>query len=50
MFITEKDNFLVNIENIKLGSITEKLSGSKNWESARGFSPSNWSGGGMVDA
>jgi hypothetical protein len=31
VFITEKDNFLVNIENIKLGSITEKLSGSKMW-------------------
>jgi hypothetical protein len=31
VFITEKDNFLTNIENIKLGSITEKLSGNKNW-------------------
>ena len=39
VFITEKDNFLTNTENIKLGSITEKLNGSKNW-----------SGGGMVDA
>jgi hypothetical protein len=29
VFITEKDNFLTNTENIKLGSITEKLSGSK---------------------
>jgi hypothetical protein len=29
VFITEKDNFLVNIENIKLGNITEKLSGNK---------------------
>jgi hypothetical protein len=29
VFITEKDNFLTNIENIKLGSITEKLNGSK---------------------
>jgi hypothetical protein len=30
-FITEKDNFLTNTENIKLGSITEKLNGNKNW-------------------
>jgi len=29
VFITEKDNFLTNTENIKLGSITEKLNGSK---------------------
>jgi hypothetical protein len=29
VFITEKDNFLTNTENIKLGSITEKLSGNK---------------------
>jgi len=29
VFITEKDNFLTNTENIKLGSITEKLNGGK---------------------
>ena len=29
MFIIGKDNFLTNTENIKLGSITEKLNGSK---------------------
>jgi hypothetical protein len=29
VFITERDNFLISTENIKLGSITEKLSGSK---------------------
>jgi hypothetical protein len=29
VFITEEDNFLTNTENIKLGSITEKLNGSK---------------------
>jgi len=66
VFITEKDNFLTNTENIKLGSITEKLNGSKmccsrekgRWMNSttdpcyntEEFSTSNWSGGGMVNA
>ena len=66
VFITEKDNFLTNTENIKLGSITEKLNGSKMccsrerginiksikliYYNTEEFSTSNWSGGGMVDA
>ena len=29
VFITEEGSSLINIENIKLGSITEKLNGSK---------------------